>query len=441
MAMRPTTQTWHKRKFPWNSVALAFCKMGLFAALAACAAAQQAQGPAGSDGRVAVPTQDPPGKEMRFAVAHQHAFSWCYGYLHVSVDKVRFEVVQPQANNNHSFDVPRSEIIAQQWIMFGQPQDAIELRVRGATYHMRWLSNESEVKMGPAKRMSPPISNPAYSVVSAIQNPTAAMAQGKAQNESVDGKGLRALGTNAGDGPATMPPAGLGMGVGTNEPAVPAGRLAGVYVATSSKDLRPSNNQYVFYADGYVVNSIPQDAMFGFDYARFNPASNRDKYMVGKYKVEGDEVKILWLNQFADPMNPEVLTMSEKSAHPAAQIGPQTFIPMCRCTGKKLSGVYRWGAPMADQYIQFFPDGRFIDHRVTDQVIVPSRFYEHPRIQGGTYSIQDQTLIFNFADGHRGTRTFLAPKVQENNPTFDWIDLGWQMLFEEGYRQRLSEKF
>ena len=74
-------------------------------------------------------------------------------------------------------------------------------------------------------------------------------------------------------------------------------------------------------------------------------------------------------------------------------------------------------------------------------MIVPSRFYEHPRIQGGTYSIQDQTLVFNFADGHRGTRTFLAPKVQENNPTFDWIDLGWQMLFEESYRQRLSEKF
>jgi hypothetical protein len=23
-------------------------------------------------------------KEMRFAVAHQHSFSWCYGYLYVS---------------------------------------------------------------------------------------------------------------------------------------------------------------------------------------------------------------------------------------------------------------------------------------------------------------------------------------------------------------------
>src|SRR5262249_6967896 len=99
---------------------------------------------------------------------------------------------------------------------------------------------------------------------------------------------------------------------------------------------------------------------------------------------------------------------------------------------------YRWGAPAADQYLEFFVDGSFIDHRVTDQLIVPSQFYEHPRVQRGTYSIQSQTLIFTFADGHRGTRTFLAPKVQENDSMFDWIDLGWQMLFEENYLAKLS---
>ena len=31
-------------------------------------------------------------------------------------------------------------------------------------------------------------------------------------------------------------------------------------------------------------------------------------------------------------------------------------------------------------------------------------------------SIQSQTMIFNFADGHRGARTFVAPKAQENDP-------------------------
>jgi len=100
-----------------------------------------------------------------------------------------------------------------------------------------------------------------------------------------------------------------------------------------------------------------------------------------------------------------------------------------------LAGVY---VATAGQYLQFFPDGIFIDHRVTDQLIVPSRFYEHPRIQRGTYEIERQTILFSFADGHRGMRTFLAPAAQANSLTFDWIDLGWQMFFEEGYRTRLS---
>jgi hypothetical protein len=88
--------------------------------------------------------------------------------------------------------------------------------------------------------------------------------------------------------------------------------------------------------------------------------------------------------------------------------------------------------------LQFFSDGTFIDHRVTDQLIVPSPFYSRPRIQRGTYSIQSQTIIFNFADGHRGMRTFLAPKAQENQPMFDWIGLGWQQLFEESYQAKLA---
>jgi hypothetical protein len=46
-------------------------------------------------------------------------------------------------------------------------------------------------------------------------------------------------------------------------------------------------------------------------------------------------------------------------------------------------------------------------------------------------------MIFTFADGHRGTRTFIAPKAQENDPMFDWIGLGWQQLYEQNYEMRL----
>ncbi|HEX4605888.1 MAG TPA: hypothetical protein VH724_17935, partial [Candidatus Angelobacter sp.] len=69
--------------------------MVLMIATAACGSNQQAQNPTAQ----AVPGGDG-SQEVRFAVAHQHAMSWCYGYLYVSTDKIRYEVVQPQSNRN-----------------------------------------------------------------------------------------------------------------------------------------------------------------------------------------------------------------------------------------------------------------------------------------------------------------------------------------------------
>ena len=36
-----------------------------------------------------------------------------------------------------------------------------------------------------------------------------------------------------------------------------------------------------------------------------------------------------------------------------------------------------------------------------------------------------------YPDGHRGLRTFYAPKAQEKGSVFDWIGLGWHLLYEE----------
>jgi hypothetical protein len=222
---------------------------------------------------------------------------------------------------------------------------------------------------------------------------------------------------------------------------VPAGMLQGVYVCTAGADARPTNKQFIFYPDGYMMYGLPQEGMLDFDFAHYRSQDNKNRNWFGRYRVNGDQVKIVWQNQFGDPANPAVIKINNTSAHPALDLGWEIFIPTCRCTGKKLAGTYRWGAPAADQYIQFFPDGTFLDHRVLDQMLIPSPFYEHPRTQRGAYSIQNQTIIFNFADGHRGARTFLAPKVQENNPKFDWIELGWKQLFEEEYRQKLAAQF
>ena len=207
-----------------------------------------------------------------------------------------------------------------------------------------------------------------------------------------------------------------------------------------SSGIQPSNKQYIFYPDGYMMYGLPQEGMLGFDFDHYRSQDNKDRNWFGRYRVDGDQVKIVWQNQFGDPAHPAVIKINTTAAHPPVDFAWDIFIPMCHCTGKKFSGTYRLGAPAADQYIQFSPDGTFLDHRVLDQMLIPSPFYLHPRIQRGTYSIQSQTIIFNFADGHRGARTFLAPKVQENNPMFDWIELGIHQLFEEGYRERLSAR-
>jgi hypothetical protein len=388
--------------------------------LALSARAQPAPDPAPTP--IADPSaQSQPVGELRYPVALQLSGSWCYGYLSANPDRVRFDVVQPQADSRYSFDAPRAEVAVRQWVLLGLPQDAIELQVKGTTYHMRWLANAGELTTGAARRWTPPPSQPPYALIAAMQNPTAAVAQSRGPTEN------SALGDKSGAAP------------GEEGPAAPPGMLAGVYVATTGEDARPSNRQFLFYPDGVVMNGVPQEGLLGFDFSHYRPQDNPTRNWVGRYKVAGDEIKILWMNQFADPANPDRIKRNETSAHPPLEIGWQVFVPVCRCTGKRLSGTYRWGAPAADQYLQFSPDRTFIDHRVTDQLIVPSRFYEHPRIQRGTYQIEHQTIIFTFADGHRGVRTFLAPKAQENNSTFDWIDLGRQMLFEESYRVKLSQ--
>ncbi len=391
------------------------------------------------------PAQDHATGETHFPVAVQHSGSWCYGYLHVSVDKVRLEVVQPKSDSSLYFVVPRAEVVVHPWMILGVAQEAIELNAKGVIYHMRLLADEHEVKTGAPRRWAPPISLPPDALIAAVQNPSATVVR----NVNLGAK--PAIGDNALRSPASE---SNGVGAAVTNPAletatatkndelqpVPAGMLAGVYVATAGLDARPTNTQYLFYPDGFVMNGIPQGGMLNFDFNHCRKEDNPDKFtQVGRYRVDGEDITIVWLDQYADPANPDVIRHNETSAHPAVRIGPQVFIPMCRCSGKRLSGIYRWGAPAQDQYIQFFPDGTFLDHRATDQMILPSKSYEHPRILRGTYEIRQQTMIFTFADGNRGTMTFLAPKVQENNPTFDWIDFGWHMFFEEGYRAKLSQ--
>ncbi|HKD15649.1 MAG TPA: hypothetical protein VKE71_14035 [Candidatus Angelobacter sp.] len=206
---------------------------------------------------------------------------------------------------------------------------------------------------------------------------------------------------------------------------LPPGALEGIYAGFSLGAAgRMGLQRLHFNPDGWVVKDVPQEGMIGFDFTGYRNSPDTNRSWVGRYRLEGNKINILW-QDYADDR--QIITRNENSFSP----GLDVYVPMCRCTGKRFSGKYNFGLASSGQYLQFFPDGTFIDHQVLDQMLVPNAFYDHPRIQRGAYSIQSQTMIFTFADGHRGMRTFYAPKAQEKGSVFDWIGLGWHVLYEE----------
>lgn len=377
--------------------------------------------------------------ETRFPVAHLHLGGGCRGYLYVSANSVRYEVVQPERDKKHSFQIKRSEIVATgPWIFGGQVQNAAEIRAGHAIYHFWLLPSDADVNSSGLFTASS--AAPAVTLIAAIQNPAGAKGQAAG---SLSSSSPSTASAPAGGAVAVLPEVSGASAIQDPAHQLPPGTLEGIYVSmTYGGGANARFRRLNFNPDGWVVRDIPQESMIGFNFTAYRNDRNTNRNWVGRYQVNGDEIDISW-QDFRGPGFPgehERVRHNEVSAHPTYDPGWDNFIPMCHCASKMLSGRYVWGAIAADQYLVFFPNGTFLDHRVTDQLIVPSRFYEHPRVQQGTYTIQSQTIIFNFADGHRGTRTFWAPKVQENDPTFEWIGLGWQTLFEEGYQRRLQAR-
>jgi hypothetical protein len=365
--------------------------------------------------------------ETRFPVAHVHFGTVCRGFLYVGSNTVRYEVVQPDKDKGHSFQLTRSEIAGvQPWIVAGRAQNIAEIRTSRVVYHFWLLRNEADVNSGGV--FNGGAAAPAATLIAAIQNPSG--------SSSLAAKRPPDFAAAAGTGPVAtaVQPNAVSS---TDPPPPPAGMLDGIYVAMDIPDQKV--RRLIFSPDGWVVKDIPQETMIGFNFTAYRNSPTQNRQFIGRYQVVGDTINIDW-QDFRGPAfgpNREVVKRDEVNAHPvSSNIAWDIFIPMCRCTGKRFSGKYTFGQ---NQYLQFSPDGTFLDYRLTDQLIVPSQFYEHPRVQRGTYTIQSQTMIFTFADGHRGTRTFTAPKAQENDPIFDWIGLGWKRLYEENYETRLRQ--
>jgi len=81
--------------------------------------------------------KDAPEPTFRFAVGHQHAGRGCYGYLYITRETIRFEVVQPDSDREHGFSYPRSSITeARQWKVMASRLPEAEFKfLGGKTYH------------------------------------------------------------------------------------------------------------------------------------------------------------------------------------------------------------------------------------------------------------------------------------------------------------------
>jgi hypothetical protein len=80
---------------------------------------------------------------LRYPVAHQHAATGCLGYLYVSRDTMRYEVLFPEQDKGHAFELRRSDLtVAQQWRFWGTSLPEAEFKFSGGgTYHFFHVRN------------------------------------------------------------------------------------------------------------------------------------------------------------------------------------------------------------------------------------------------------------------------------------------------------------
>ena len=408
-------------------------------------------------------SSQPQPKKLRFTVVHAHFGNNCAGYLYVGQESVRYEAVAPANYASHSFQIERSAITAlQPWVLMGQPQNVVEIKTAHATYHFWVMPKGTDPNVAHSSNLNASAA-PADRLIRAIHDPEGFIQQELTKTRaSEDDAGAERSGEEGSDADADgsrdrasrkhgQPPAG-GDSSGDSEAGaqaegehkVAAGELEGVYVGFSLDYSHTGSRQYYFTPDGWVINNIPQVNLDNFDMTAYRNDPSH-KLFIGRYRVDGNKIRIVWANN-AD--HRDVITYDERASEP----GIDTYIPTCRCTGKRFSGRYHWSSPTDQRYVQFFPDGTFFDHGLTDQVVgLPNPhgyagITDPPRNFRGTYAIHNQKLTFSFSDGKRATVAFIAPRALEKAPAFQWFGAGHDsgvrgaetvivlMLYEEHYQ-------
>jgi hypothetical protein len=182
-----------------------------------------------------------------------------------------------------------------------------------------------------------------------------------------------------------------------------AAGLQGLYIGYKMRGmigLRTHFEYFVFFPDGNVIRSLPEQGLDNFNFAK---ALRESRDYCGRYEVTGNQVAITWADN-----NVETATQAGTNL----KIAGDSYFKVSRSDGLRLQGVYRReGADLAKYFIQFASDGHFAENGMLNLVA-----YRGPSTSpgSGTYSIGNNTLTLNYADGRKVALSFFVfPVVAE----------------------------
>jgi hypothetical protein len=253
--------------------------------------------------------------------------------LRESLDGIRYDVARADRDKAHSFTIARSELKAvQPWNLFGQIQNAAEIRTARATYHLWLLKNDADVEG--IRFWNPNNTAPVAALMLAIQ--------GKSATADSAPPSAAPLAVPAPPGTplaASAPPDAVA--------AVPPGALEGIYWGWDSPN--SSRARYLFFTrDGWVYRDFPDEGIAGLNLTAFRNDPKRNKSWTGRYRLEQDRINILWQDY---PDDREVIHRNEDVTNPPG-------IPMCQPAAapeRGFRGRTTTGCPLQARTSSFSP--------------------------------------------------------------------------------------
>jgi hypothetical protein len=198
---------------------------------------------------------------VRFAVAHQHTGSWCFGYLYVSPAAISYVVTTPAKDQNHSFTFQRSQITSvKPWVRDQQTLKAVRFTIGNTAYHFWWMPNEEVVQTGRPYQWNPSDAADPQQLIATILGPN-----GLPTTQQGAGAGLQpgAMGTGPagpqGSATGSQDPlvlsAANALGSGTNQ--ITKGKIGGrIGLGLANLTLEKSKSLGLSAASGALVELV-----------------------------------------------------------------------------------------------------------------------------------------------------------------------------------------